>query len=301
MRTGAGCQEDGQCAEEGQCLDENQFGSESRPPNPENMYFGVDIRPLLPVLLSFSTACGAVCMMLVQLPMLGRFLAFETTGQALLYSGFALLYVITLGTMAYCAFSDPGQLPKRRGQGDAEVDMPMPPRAHKSWQYPRPIRRYDHYCKWVANVIGLLNHREFYCMLIGLVSVGIIGSSVDVALIVLIANKGWWTSLIGIALHLGYSVTLTTLAMPILKVHTGLVSRNELAQEWKQNLFYVVHGSRKGINVPVNELSEDEYNDMQDDCVYAPTRNQYDKGTRCANFTQFFCRARWTAKEHGDF
>ncbi|CAE7257996.1 cdc48 [Symbiodinium natans] len=31
---------------------------------------------------------------------------------------------------------------------------PNPRRAHKSWQYGRPIRRYDHYCKWLNNVIG---------------------------------------------------------------------------------------------------------------------------------------------------
>jgi len=191
-------------------------------------------------------------MMLLQLPILGRFLGFESTGvgQALLYTLFAFIYSVTLGTMAYCAFADPGQVPKKRGQDDSEADKP--PRAHKSWQYPRPVRRYDHYCKWVANVIGLLNHREFYCMLIGLVTVGMTGAAVDVALIVLIAKKSWWGSLVGICLHLGYSMIPFSLAMPIFKVHTELVSRNELAQEWKTNEFHVVKQSQKGIDVPVS-------------------------------------------------
>ena len=30
----------------------------------------------------------------------------------------------------------------------------------------QPIRRYDHYCRWLTNAVGLLNHREFVAMLL---------------------------------------------------------------------------------------------------------------------------------------
>merc|ERR1719277_2520379 len=117
-----------------------------------------------------------------------------------------VLYAVTLGCMTYCAFCDPGQM--RRG-----IDVEPPARSHQTWQYKRPIRRYDHYCRWLTNCIGLLNHREFVVMLVGLVLIGILGFLLDLLL----------------ALHLAYSMALLGLAGPIFKCHFGLVSRNELA------------------------------------------------------------------------
>merc|ERR1719188_2905624 len=110
--------------------------------------------------------------------------------------------------MTYCSFSDPGQLQRDRGQGgrlgklsarsdkqDPFADeMGMPKRAYKSWQYKRPVRRYDHYCRWLANCIGLLNHREFVAMLVGLVLIGGLGIVVDVLLTVAMVNRGFWDS-----------------------------------------------------------------------------------------------------------
>lgn len=43
-----------------------------------------------------------------------------------------------------------------------------------------------------------------------------------------------------VVLHLGYSAALLALAGPILKIHAGLISRNELANEWRRNDFYIV-------------------------------------------------------------
>ena len=87
-------------------------------------------------------------MLLVQIPMLSRF---TTLSQVWLSAPFAVVCGIVLGCMAYCAFADPGQVKKTRNMkigavGGMDIEEGMPRRAHKSWQYSRPIRRYDHYC-----------------------------------------------------------------------------------------------------------------------------------------------------------
>ena len=63
----------------------------------------------------------------------------------------------------------------------------------------RPIRRYDHYCKWVkmSSVFWedrwhfLPNHREFVIMVAGLLLLGVLGIMVDIWLAILIAEKGF--------------------------------------------------------------------------------------------------------------
>merc|ERR1719409_1155399 len=103
--------------------------------------------------------------------------------------------------MVYCAMCDPGQL-KREDQrnaymtlqgasGSAEIpeELPLPRRCHKTWLYALPIRRYDHYCRWLTNCIGLMNHREFVVMCTGLVLIGSLGSIVDVCLVVVVARR----------------------------------------------------------------------------------------------------------------
>jgi len=226
----------------------------------------------------------------VQIPMLSRLIG---VSEASLSCICVVLYAVTLGCMTYCAFCDPGQM--RRG-----IDDELPPRAHQTWQYKRPIRRYDHYCRWLTNCIGLLNHREFVVMLVGLVTIGLIGVAVDLTLVASMVNKSWWQTLILVAFHLGYSVALIALALPILRIHVGLVSRNELASEWKRNDFYIARNTKRGKNVSVNDLSDDEFNALFDEFVYDPTKNSFDHGF-FSNCLRFWCWSRWAPSDTGSF
>ena len=60
------------CAEEG-WLDDDKSGAEDKGPSEDYTFFGVDLKPLLPVGLAVSTVIGGLCMLLVQIPMLSRF------------------------------------------------------------------------------------------------------------------------------------------------------------------------------------------------------------------------------------
>jgi len=292
------CQED--CAEEA-CLDESKFGAEDKGPSEDYTFFGYDLKPILPVALAVSTVIGAICMLLVQIPMLSRLTSLSEAGMS---AGFGVLYGVTLGCMTYCAFADPGQVRKsrsaRNGNG-AEAEEALPKRAHKSWQYPRAIRRYDHYCKWLQNVIGLLNHREFVLMLLGLFAIAVLGMAVDVWLAVLIGRKGFMDTEIIVLFHLAYSIVLLAIAGPICRIHVGLVSRNETAQEWKNNGSYVALNKR-GEKTPVMELDDDEYNDLfdADAFMYDSSRNQWDKGC-FSNCFVFWCNSRWPSGEKGEW
>eukprot|EP00435_Cladocopium_sp_Y103_P044623 s528_g12.t1 len=124
----------------------------------------------------------------------------------------------------------------------------MPRRAHKSWQYARPIRRYDHYCALGGNQLGI---------------------AVDIYLAVLIAEKGFLASEIIVAsipqsrdervvLTLSGFLASEIIVAPILKIHVGLISRNEMAQEWKKNEHYVANNTTIGDKIPVEELDDDE-------------------------------------------
>lgn len=289
------------CAEEG-WLDDEKFGAEDKAPSQDYTFCGVDFKPILPVALAISTVLGAICMLLVQIPMLSRF---TSLSQEALFAGFAVIYLVTLICMGYCSFADPGQVKKTRNMtlgAAADVEAGLPRRAHKSWQYPRPIRRYDHYCKWLQNVIGLLNHREFVLMVGGLVLIAVLGIVVDIWLAVLIAEKGFMASEIIVACHLAYSIALLAIDGPIFKIHFGLVSRNEMAQEWKKNEHYVANNTTLGDNIPVEELEDDEYNEFfdQNAFVYDRSRNPFDNGclTNCCNF---WCQPRWPADAKGEF
>ena len=291
------------CAEEG-WLDDDKSGAEDKGPSQDYTYCGVDLKPVLPVALAVSTVLGGLCMLLVQIPMLSRFTGLS---QVWLSAPFAVVCGIVLGCMAYCAFADPGQVKKTRNTkigavGGMEIEEGVPRRAHKSWQYSRPIRRYDHYCKWLQNVIGLLNHREFVIMVGGLLLIGVLGIMVDIWLAILIAEKGFFQFEIVVALHLGYSVALLAIDGPIFKIHFGLISRNEMAQEWKKKEHYVANNTSIGDNVPVEDLEDDEYNELfdQDAFVYDRARNPFDNGcfTNCLNF---WCQPRWTSEAKGEF
>eukprot|EP00933_Yihiella_yeosuensis_P032569 TRINITY_DN26190_c0_g1_i1.p1 TRINITY_DN26190_c0_g1~~TRINITY_DN26190_c0_g1_i1.p1 ORF type:complete len:387 (-),score=39.70 TRINITY_DN26190_c0_g1_i1:246-1406(-) len=291
------CQEE--CAEEG-CLEEEKFGSESRPPSNDYTCMGFDLKPILPIALSVSTVIGAICMLLVQIPMLSRI---ADLSEVYLSAAFATLYGVTLGCMTYCAFADPGQVRKSRGM-NGDADQMIPRRGHKCWQYSRPVRRYDHYCKWLQNVIGLLNHREFVAMVMGLALISVLGMAIDAWLAILIAKKGkgFLDVEIIVLSHLGYSCILLFISGPIMKIHWGLVSRNETAQEWKKSDFYVAVSKKNGMEVSVHELDDEEFNELFDlDAFrYDQSRNIWDQGC-LRNWGLFWCHPRWPAGELGEF
>ena len=107
------------CAEEG-WLDDEKFGAEDKAPNPEYTFCGVDFKPVLPVALALSTVLGGICMTLLQIPMLSRFTFLPESG---LLAGFCVLYAVSLASMAWSAFADPGQMKKTRNLKNLEVPV----------------------------------------------------------------------------------------------------------------------------------------------------------------------------------
>merc|ERR1712224_891917 len=121
----------------------------------------------------------------------------------------------------------------------------------------------------------------------GLVLIAVLGTAVDIIALIPIISKGSWGAKILVVLHLAYSIILMALAGPILKIHIGLVSRNELASEWKRNDFYVIKRGKHGESIPVNELSDDEFNARFDTFEYERRRNIFDHGcTSGGEFTE---------------
>lgn len=308
---------DEECAEE-EC-DPDQCGDEARGPRPENTLCGIETRPLLPIILSSSTVVGAYCMLLYQIPILNALIGNIDFVLGVLEALFALLYCLAMFCMLYCTCSDPGVLTREHTQaytaleelnsrqgfdryGKLQEQPPLPKRAHKTWQYRYPVRRYDHYCRWVCNCIGLLNHRSFFIMVAGLVLIGILGTAVDViAVVAAFVNTDYGAGVkVSLLFHLAYSVALLMLAGPILRIHIGLVARNELASEWKQNLFYVVKRSKHGENIPVNELSDDEFNARFDTFSYDKQRNTFDRGWY-HNILSFWFTSRDSKTQLGEF
>lgn len=288
-----------ECVEEGDCVeedcDEEECGGNIEAPKKDGSCLGlsVDRKPVLPFTLFTSTVVGAVCVLFDQC----QAISVATSGHWNLTIFFAILYAVTLVLGVYCAMCDPGMVEDDDDDasqdtlldGDAQPQKQIiPPRAHKSWMYPRPVRRYDHYCRWLQNVIGFYNHREFLFMTFGLALIGMGGVLLDAAVLFLIRrpasdgvsmsgiNRWRWPEDAFVFAHLCYSATLTGLVVPILKIHLGLVSRNELAPEWKENAFYVIR--KQGSQTPVEELDEAEWNARFQSFTYDPKRNKYDKG-----------------------
>jgi len=296
-----------ECAEE-EC-DPDQCGDEHRGPKPEGCLCGLDTRPLLPIGLFISTLLGGICMLVCQLPVLNSLIGGFEFVLGMFIAIFSILYLVTLGTTVYCALSDPGQLRRDYSQrytameplsqGQTRSQPPLPKRAHKTWLYRQPVRRYDHYCRWVTNCIGLLNHREFFIMVCGLVVIAVLGTAIDLVALIAVFSRANWLARIAVLLHLFYSVVLMALAGPILRIHVGLVLRNELANEWKRNDFYVVMGKHGGL-ISVNELSDDEFNARFDTFTYDKSRNSFDKGW-ADNCWSFWCIPRWPQHQMGEF
>lgn len=310
-KQGAGC-ENQECAEE-EC-DPEECGDENRPPRDDNYTCGIDRRPMLPVVLATSTLLGALCMVLLELPLTRKMLGSAYVLDAL----FLVLYAVTMSAMAYCALCDPGtlrlgyqtdayatvkdnQADPAEGNGGPKDVGSLPRRAHKTWLYKSPVRRYDHYCRWLTNVIALLNHREFVVVLVGLVTIGAAGALLDVVLAVDMMFRGAsWATKIFLVLHLAYSCILLCLATPIFRIHLGLISRNELAAEWKRNDFYVVKRLKTGEVVAVNSLEDEEFNELFDNFCYDSKKNPFDEGLP-TNCWKFWCTPRWPEYQLGEF
>lgn len=302
-RTASACTDaqEQQCAEE-EC-DADECGDERRPPAESVDCLGNDKRPYLPLLLFGSTLVGAIHMLMVEFPVIYRDLpsAYGLRGY------FLCVYGVTLGCQVYCVLCDPGKLQPQEHEAFAQANptvdgsKALPRRCHKMWLFKQPIRRYDHYCRWLTNAIGLLNHREFVLMLIGLLIIGTGGCLVDFVLLIWTSSEGHHFTGFLLIMHMTYSVILTLLAGPILRLHLTFVSRNELANDYKHNLFYVMRDAT-GKAVHVNELEDEEFNLGLDNdkFEYEPSLNAFDRGlvTNCWNF---WCMPRWPANQLGEF
>eukprot|EP00931_Biecheleriopsis_adriatica_P116565 TRINITY_DN92199_c0_g1_i1.p1 TRINITY_DN92199_c0_g1~~TRINITY_DN92199_c0_g1_i1.p1 ORF type:complete len:352 (-),score=52.97 TRINITY_DN92199_c0_g1_i1:118-1173(-) len=277
--------------------EEGQDAGEQRPPRVETKTIcGIDERPFFPTVLISSMMLGAVCMLNVQ-----RSLVEECTGGSEHFVRFfSVLYFVTLAATIFCGLADPGQISREAYQRVQSGQVVMPKRAQKTWLYKRPIRRFDHYCRWVTNVIGLNNHREFMIMCAGLVSIAVLGSLVD-GLLLLWSLSQFRLELL-VWLHLGYSVYFAKYATEIFRLHVGFVSRNELAREWKDDEFYVVVDEETGESIPVADLDEEDYNEHFDNNAfqYSSSMNPWDKGL-VSNCLGFWCNTRWSPEQMGEF
>lgn len=89
-------------------------------------------------------------------------------------------------------------------------------------------------------------------------------------------------------LHLGFCSLFLRLELQILRIQVGLVSRNELNSEWKEDFFWTAPSG-----VPAKELEVEEYNELLDveALVYDASRNEFDNG--CFNNCWiFWCHSR---------
>eukprot|EP00929_Paragymnodinium_shiwhaense_P112986 TRINITY_DN81250_c0_g1_i1.p1 TRINITY_DN81250_c0_g1~~TRINITY_DN81250_c0_g1_i1.p1 ORF type:complete len:399 (-),score=56.30 TRINITY_DN81250_c0_g1_i1:157-1353(-) len=251
-------------------------------------------RYLLPFGLASSLAASGVCMYTVQQPLLQLLLdGFLDIQQGAVTLALALLYGITGACMLYAGLHEPGQI---NAKDYLTIKYTKPERSHKSWQYLRPIRRYDHYCRWLCNCIGLLNHREFFVMVLGIVGIAVVGVICDLWLLYegLARLDVSLPALVALMAHLIYSTGLGYYVLPIVRLHVLFISRNELAEEWKTDSNYVVDDKVTGEPIKVKELSEDDFDELFDSFRYEPSLNPWDHG--CLNN----CLAFWCTPRCGD-
>jgi len=243
---------------------------------------------LLPLGLLSSLLIGGVCMLVLQ-----RRLVEGAFGTARTFTILAAsIYAIAVCCMGYVAFTPPGKI---TGEGNL-----LPKRAHKGWQYDGYILRYDHYCRWVNNCIGLRNHREFMVMLVTFVTISVSGAVVDLTLAWVSRKVLTLFSAVALVLHLLYSFVFAYYVIPIFRLHVVFVSRNELANEWKNDAFYVVPSKVTGEPVWVGALDPVEFNERFDTFKYESSRNEFDHGCR-SNCLAFWCTARCSAGQLGEF
>ena len=255
-----------------------------------------DERPFFPTVLLLSLMLGAICMLTQQ-----RALIREMCGGSWFFTNFfAILYIVTLACVLTCLLSDPGQMSREKYNEMQSAGLPLPKRSHKAWLYKRPILRFDHYCRWVTNVIGLNNHREFMVMCTGLAAVAVLGVAVDAALLLWCLPQ--FRLPIFVLLHLGYSAIFGKYIMPIFMIHVGFVSRSELAKDYKNDEFWVLFDKETGESTPAQDLDADVYNEAFDNdaLTYDSKRNPWDKGW-ASNCMTFWCIPRWTPDQLGEF
>jgi len=264
------------------------------PPKKVSFLDKLEKKRLLPFLLLGSLLLGASCMLSLQRYLVGEIL---TPAYARAFAlGASLWYVAALGFMAFVAFSDPGQIDEEVWESGVEP----PKRSHKSWQYERDLRRFDHYCRWVGNGIALRNHREFVVMLISFVVIAVVGSIVDVILAYECTTVQDWTSFVVLLIHLLYQLGFAYYVIPIFRLHVGFVSRNELANEWKHDKHYIVYSEEKEDYVWVGDLEAEEFDELFDSFEYDPTKNEFDRG--CSrNCFAFWCTPRCRKGQLGEF
>eukprot|EP00438_Fugacium_kawagutii_P012337 Skav221968 [mRNA] locus=scaffold195:885836:886768:- [translate_table: standard] len=257
----------GSCAAEG-WLDE-KFG-EDKGQSQDYTFFGVDFKPILPVALAICTVARAICMFLVQIPMLSPF---SSLSQEALFSGFAVIYLVTLILMGYYSFVNPEQEDQHGGAGaDLEAGVPRRHpigslgRMGADWHWPvePPAVRLDGRrfgCNSRTRHLGghsTRRHRRE-----GLAS-GLMSGTI-------------------LAMHLVYSVALLAVAGPVLKMHFGLISGNEMALK-RENEHYIANNSNVGDNISVENLEDEIKTLFRQDAPGYRSRNPLDCRMNCCNF-----------------
>jgi len=213
---------------------------------------------------------------------------------------FFLMYVFTIGSAVNTALANPGLLPQEQFQKWQAKERSLPLRCSKHWLYRRPVLRFHQYCRWVTNSVGLHNHRSYMCMLAGFVGIAVTDAFLDLILIPAHFMNGTWTAELLLLVHFLYSCYFAWYSTPLLRMHAAFVARNELAQEWKKDEFWVVYNELTGEKVSVNDLPTEEYNRRFDEFIYDPSRNQFDKGW-VQNCLSFWFTDRSDPDEWGEF
>jgi len=260
-------------------------------------FFGMDKRPFFPSVL-ITSLLWSMCMTSSQVAIMQDLFGSAVHWNLL----FTLVYVTTIGSMVYTATANPGMMNDATFQEYQASGGSKPKRAHKHWFYKRPILRFHQYCKWVTNCVGLKNHRSYMTMLIGFVVLSVLDIFLDIlhVLASLYQNDFGQFRDAFIVLHLAYSMYFAWYTIPLLRMHTGFVMRNELTQEWKQDDFQVVYARLTGEPIWVNDLDQEEYDELIDRAVYDARRNPWDKGWK-HNCWVFWFTSRSDPQNVGEF
>uniref|UniRef100_A0A7S4QSU4 Palmitoyltransferase n=1 Tax=Alexandrium monilatum TaxID=311494 RepID=A0A7S4QSU4_9DINO len=266
---------------------------------PSTYFCGIDTRRGCPLAFASIVSLGAIYTFTVQRWWLEE--AAESSAQPLLRllgAGYALAFCC----MAHTGLCDPGCLSEERYLRYKAGKQPLPWRAHKNFMYGQPVLRFDHYCRWLMNCVGLRNHREFVVMVSSLVALALVGFAADLLLALTKGLPSSWVAKVALALHGVCSLAFCWLLVPIWRLHCGLISRSELAFEWKWEQFQVIRDDATGKEVAVAGLGQKDYDARRatGTVAYAPTLNRFDKGWK-SNCWAFWCTARWTPDQLGEF
>eukprot|EP00928_Gymnodinium_smaydae_P014876 TRINITY_DN1545_c0_g3_i1.p2 TRINITY_DN1545_c0_g3~~TRINITY_DN1545_c0_g3_i1.p2 ORF type:complete len:356 (+),score=71.56 TRINITY_DN1545_c0_g3_i1:79-1146(+) len=255
---------------------------------------GLDRRPLFPAVLVLSLL-WSILMAEVQ----GR-VVYRLFGEGAWWSTFFfLLYAVTLAVFGIVSLKNPGVMPKAMQRKIKAGELAMPKRAKKHWLYERPVLRFHQYCRWTTNAIGLRNHREYMVMLYCFACVGIMNTVVDLVHLFMRLDDFRESDLgldLIVVLHLIYSAYFSWYVIPLVRMHTGFISRNELTSDWLSDKYRVV------IDAEGRKWNPDEYEGdyEEEDLIYDSTRNPFDHGTS-QNLWSFFVTSRACSSQLGDF